>query len=109
MGYSDNNLEFKGGKKTNQFVLIGLAFFISAAAAAILVAPAVAAQPLNSSGNITTPSLDASKITTTWNLSFLYKDKDDAKAEYQRLNRTIRQVNQTFRPRFEQFDWSSAA
>ncbi|NTV28085.1 MAG: M3 family oligoendopeptidase [Methanothrix sp.] len=47
-----------------------------------------------------TQSLDASKITTTWNLSFLYKDKDAAKAEYQKLSLAIEQVNQTYRPRF---------
>ena len=54
---------------------------------------------MNASGN-TTPSLDTSKITTSWNLSFLYNDKNAAKAKYQKLNMTLVQINQTFRPRF---------
>ncbi len=89
----------KGGKRMNHFGLVGIAVIISAFTAAIL-APAEAAQPSNATGNIATQSLDASKITTTWNLSFLYKDKDAAKAEYQKLSLAIEQVNQTFRPRF---------
>ncbi len=100
MGYSDQNLISKGSKKMNHLVLVGIAVIISTVTAAILVASAEAAQPLNASGNVTAPSLDASKITTSWNLSFLYKDKDAAKLEYQKLNLTIEQVNQTFRPRF---------
>ena len=83
----------------NHSGLVGIAVIISMFTAAIL-APAEAAQPSNATGNIATQSLDASKITTTWNLSFLYKDKDAAKAEYQKLSLAIEQVNQTFRPRF---------
>ena len=79
--------------------LVGIAVILSAFTAAIL-APVEADQPSNATGNIATQSLDASKITTTWNLSFLYKDKDAAKAEYQKLSLAIEQVNQTFRPRF---------
>ena len=89
----------KGGKRMKHSGLVGIAVIISAFTAAIL-APAEAAQPSNATGNIATQSLDASKITTTWNLSFLYKDKDAAKAEYQKLSLAIEQVNQTFRPRF---------
>ncbi len=44
--------------------------------------------------------LDPSKITTAWNLSFLYKDKYAARAEYERLNTTVNDINQTFRPLF---------
>jgi len=45
--------------------------------------------------------LDVRNVTTSWDLSFLYKDKDAAKREYQRLNLSIEQINQTFRPQFE--------
>ena len=84
----------------NHFIIVGIAVFISAVTAAILVASVDAAQPSNVIGNVTSQSLDASKITTSWNLSFLYNDKNAAKAEYQKLNMTIGQINQTFRPRF---------
>jgi oligoendopeptidase F len=87
------------GKRMNHSGLVGIAVIISMFTAAILT-PADAAQPSNATGNIATQSLDASKITTTWNLSFLYKDKDAAKAEYQKLSLAIEQVNQTYRPRF---------
>lgn len=81
-------------------MLFGIAVIISVATAIILVAPTEAAQPLNASDNNSSLSLDPSKITTTWNLSFLYKDKDAAKAEYEKLNSTVNEINQTFRPRF---------
>jgi len=84
----------------NHFIIVGIAVIISAVTAAILVASVDAAQPSNVIGNVTSQSLDASKITTSWNLSFLYNDKNTAKAEYQKLNMTIGQINQTFRPRF---------
>ena len=84
----------------NHFIIVGIAVIISAVTAAILVASVDAAQPSNVIGNVTSQSLDASKITTSWNLSFLYNDKNAAKAEYQKLNMTIGQINQTFRPRF---------
>ena len=83
------------------FELVGIAIIMSVATAAILVAPIKATQPSNVTGNVTAQSLDASQITTYWNLSFLYKDKYAAKAEYQKLNTTIGQINQTFQPRFD--------
>jgi oligoendopeptidase F len=55
---------------------------------------------LNTSGINNTQSLDIRNVTTSWDLSFLYKDKDAAKAEYQRLNLTTAQINQSFRPKF---------
>lgn len=81
-------------------MLIGIAVILSLATAVILVAPIEAAQPLNASENNSSLSLDPSKITTTWNLSFLYKDKNAAKAEYERLNSTVNEINRTYRPRF---------
>ena len=79
---------------------MGIAVIISVATTTVLVAPIEAAQPLNGSENNTSLNLDPSKITTTWNLSFLYKDKYAAKAEYERLNITVNEINKTFRPRF---------
>jgi len=79
---------------------MGIAVIISVATATVLVAPIEAAQPLNGSENNTSLNLDPSKITTTWNLSSLYKDKYAAKAEYERLNTTVNEINKTFRPRF---------
>lgn len=83
-----------------------IAVIISVATATVLLAPMEAAQPLNGSKNDTSLSLDPSlnldpsKITTTWDLSFLYEDKYAARAEYERLNATVNEINQTFRPRF---------
>jgi len=79
---------------------MGIAVIISVAAATVLAAPAEAAQPLNGSENNTSLNLDPSKITTTWNLSFLYKDRYAARAEYERLNMAVNEINETFRPRF---------
>jgi oligoendopeptidase F len=56
---------------------------------------------LNATGNITDQSLNVSNVTTTWNLSFLFENKDAARTEYQRLDQATMQVNQTFRPKFE--------
>jgi oligoendopeptidase F len=84
----------------NCIALVGMIAVISIAAATILVDPVEAAASLNTSGNITSQSLNASNITTSWDLSFLYQDKDHAKAEYQNLNLTTQQINQTFRPKF---------
>lgn len=85
----------------NYFVPIGIIACISAVVAAVLAAPGEAAQSLNATGNVTARGLDVNKVTTSWNLSFLYKDKDAAVAEYQRRNLTSDQINQTFRPKFD--------
>ena len=50
-------------------------------------------------GNVT-PVLNRSEITTSWNLSFLFEDKDKAKAEFERLSKKPQEMNATFRPRF---------
>ncbi len=78
---------------------IVIAAIISALIATSMASPSPAAQPLNGSENIIS-SLDPSKITTKWNLTFLYKDKDAARAEYERLNITLNDINQTFRLKF---------
>lgn len=89
----------------NFIAFVGMIAVISVAAATVLATAALAtpadlAPPLNTSGNITAQSLDVGKVTTSWDLSFLYKDKDAAKAEYQRLELAFQQINLSFRPGF---------
>lgn len=85
----------------NRILLVGLIACISAIAAAVLAVPSAAAPSLDASGNVTTQGLNVSNFTTAWDLSFLYKDKDAAMAEYHRLNLTTEEINQTFRPKFD--------
>ncbi len=47
-----------------------------------------------------TYSLDISKITTSWNLSFLYQNKDAATAELGRMRIETSEMNRTYRPLF---------
>ncbi len=84
----------------NYIALIGMVAVMSVIAATVLAALTDADPSLNTSENNMSPSLDVRNVTTSWNLSFLYKDKDAAKAEYQRLNLSIEQINQTFRQEF---------
>jgi oligoendopeptidase F len=87
--------------KMNRIAIVGMIAIISVAAATILAAPVEAAPSLNTSGNIASQSLNVSNVTTTWDLSFLYQDKDAAKAEYKNLNLVTSQINQTFRSKFD--------
>jgi oligoendopeptidase F len=87
--------------KMNYLVLVGIIAGISSVVAAVTTDPVESDLPLDTAGNVTDQRLDVSKVTTSWDLSFLYKDKDAAKAEYQRLNLTTEQINQTFRPKFD--------
>lgn len=96
----------------NSTTLFGVAAVLAVAVLALAVASGIFA-PLAASGNASVPasaagsanasaqSLDLSKVTTSWDLSFLFKDRDAAKAEYQRLNLTSEEVNRTLRPRFD--------
>ena len=84
----------------NYMALVGTIAFVSVVAATILAAPIEAVPPLNTSGDITSQSINVSNVTTSWDLSFLYKDKEAAKEEYQRLNLASDQINQSFRPKF---------
>jgi oligoendopeptidase F len=42
-----------------------------------------------------------SEITTSWDLSILFKDPESATAEFERLQIKSQEINATFRPRFE--------
>jgi oligoendopeptidase F len=85
----------------NCITLVGIIAVISMAAATILAAPVEAAQPSNIPGDIVSQNLNVSNVTTSWDLSFLYRDKDAAKAEYQKINLSCQQINQSFRPKFD--------
>ena len=98
----------------NFIAFVGMIAVISVAAATVLATTALAtpadlAPPLNTSGNITAQSLDVGKVTTSWDLSFLYKDTDAAKAEYKRLELAFEQINLSFRPGFNNLTGDSAA
>lgn len=47
------------------------------------------------------PQLDIEKVTTSWNLSFLYENKDEATAEFEDMKMVAERINQTYRPEFE--------
>jgi len=47
-----------------------------------------------------TLNLDLSKITTSWNLSFLYPNKDAAKSELASMRNETEEMNKTYRPAF---------
>jgi oligoendopeptidase F len=85
----------------NYLALIGLIAGLSAISSAALAAAAESVPAINDSGNVTDQKLDASLVTNSWNLSTLYKDKEVAVAEYQRLDLACRQINLSFRHRFD--------
>ncbi len=85
----------------NYLAVVGIIVGISAIVATSMTDPTENGLSLNATGNVTDQSLDVSKVTTTWNLSFLFKNKDAARAEYQRLELATERVNQTFRPKFD--------
>ena len=85
----------------NYIALVGVFAVMSVVAATVLAFSADATPSLNASENNTSQSLDVRNVTTSWDLSFLYKDKDAAKRECQRLNLSIEKINQTFRPQFD--------
>ncbi|MBN1236750.1 MAG: M3 family oligoendopeptidase [Methanotrichaceae archaeon] len=45
--------------------------------------------------------LNRSEITTSWDLSILFKDRETATVEFERLQKKSQKINATFRPRFE--------
>jgi oligoendopeptidase F len=84
----------------NSVALIVLTVCISSISAAAF---AIAAGPLpaiKGSEDIANQKLDADLVTTSWDLSFLYRDKEAAVAEYQKLELASEQINQTNRPKF---------
>ncbi|VVB96935.1 Uncharacterised protein [uncultured archaeon] len=45
--------------------------------------------------------LNVSNVTTTWNLSFLFSTKEDASAKLKELKLRTKNINETYRPKFE--------
>ena len=83
-----------------QATLFGIVVSIFLTMTISLAIPLESAAFLNAS-NISDQNLDPSKITTSWNLSFLFENKNDAKATYKDLNLRSEQINNTFRSRFD--------
>mgnify|MGYP001299957914 FL=1 len=50
------------------------------------------------------PQLDVEKVTTSWNLTFLYENRDEGTLEFDRLKQDAENINQTYRPAFEELD-----
>lgn len=71
-------------------------FFISAMIIAIMLGSCLAASPEKGMA-----ALNRSEITTSWDLSDLFKDRETATAEFERLQKKSQEINATFRPRFE--------
>ncbi|MDQ1261572.1 MAG: oligoendopeptidase, partial [Euryarchaeota archaeon] len=74
-------------------------FLISAMLIAVMLlinGSCLAASP----GNETT-GRNASEITTSWDLSNLFKDRDAATAEFEALQNRSQEINATFRPMFK--------
>lgn len=46
-------------------------------------------------------AMNRSEITTSWNLSGLFQDKESAREEFKRLEDLSKEINATFRPRFQ--------
>ena len=71
--------------------------------ALLLTTLAVSFSPVSfgkNTGANDTYSLDISKITTSWNLSFLYPNKDAATADLGRMGIETSEMNRTYRPLF---------
>ena len=69
---------------------------ISMASLLFLTGSSLAATAHNDTGG-----LNRDEITTSWNLSFLFKDKEAATAEFSKLQTQLEEMNATFKPRFE--------
>jgi oligoendopeptidase F len=57
-------------------------------------------QPVESEGHML-ERLNPDKVTTEWDNSYLFKSKDDALKELEVLKNRSEEINQTFRPKFE--------
>ena len=51
-------------------------------------------------GEIDSAGQNSSKVTTSWNLSFLFKNREEATSEFNRLRLKTQEINRTFRPEF---------
>ena len=49
----------------------------------------------------TSEVLDYSKVPTEWNDAYLFSSREDASKELERLKNGPKEINETFRPKFE--------
>ncbi len=85
-------------------VLAGV--LVAAVVAAIFVFAPLGAGALSADEEAAEPApqLDIEKVTTCWNLSFLYESKDEATAEFEEMKMEAERINQTYRPAFEELN-----
>ncbi len=75
-------------------------------AAVIFMAAPLGAQPADEEAPEPASQLDVEKVTTCWNLSFLFENGDEATEEFDRLKQEAENINQTYRPAFEELNGS---
>jgi oligoendopeptidase F len=85
----------------NYITLICLVASITAVSAVVFAAGAEIVPTAETPEDVADQKLDVSMVTTSWNLSSLYKDKGAAVAEYHKLDQSYRQINLTYRPKFD--------
>ncbi|MGB9938953.1 M3 family oligoendopeptidase [Methanosarcina sp.] len=51
--------------------------------------------------------LDPDKVTTEWNDTYLFSSREDASEELERLKKKPQEINETFRPKFENLSGSA--
>ncbi|MDD1748391.1 MAG: peptidase, partial [Methanothrix sp.] len=74
-------------------------FFISAVVIAVMLL--INGSCLAASADKGTDGQNRSEITISWDLSILFKDREAATAEFERMKVRSQEINATFRPRFE--------
>jgi hypothetical protein len=82
----------------NSVALIVLTVCLSSLSAVAFAAAAESPPAVRGSEDIANQMLDADLVTTSWDLSFLFEDREAAPAEYRRLELASEQINQTNRP-----------
>ena len=70
-------------------------------ATVIFMAAPFGAEPAGEEAPKPASQLDVEKVTTCWNLSFLFENRDEATLEFDRMKLEAENINQTYRPEFE--------
>ena len=86
-------------KSNKRLIALGLLLFC-----AILLARGISAEGKSSQiagGENTFGKLNPEKITTKWNDSYLFNSNDDALKDLEALKKRPEEINETFRPKFE--------
>ncbi len=85
-----------GGKRLTR---VSMKLFVSAVLIAALTLITAIAHDARS--EIDRSGQNSSKETTSWNLTFIFENKEDATSEFNRLRLRSMEINWTFRPSFE--------